>query len=91
MAVAVHAADEGGVAWPSVRTLADMTGLSGRHVTAMVGRLAARGLLVPVSVPEGVNGTLPTMRRVRTRAWRVDVSQGRQQAVENTVETDSQG
>ena len=76
MAIAVHAADEGGVAWPSVRTLADMTGLSGRHVTSMVGRLAARGVLVPAPVPEDVNGSLPTMRRVRTRAWRVDVSRG---------------
>ena len=67
MAVAVHCGTAGGLAWPSVRRLAGMTGLSERWVTRCLGGLVARGVLVEHDPPE----RLPGMRRIRTRAYMV--------------------
>ena len=72
MAVAVHCGEADGLAWPSVRTLSVMTGLSERWVTRCLGRLVARGVIVESAPPE----RLPHMRRIRTRAYSISGKSG---------------
>ena len=56
LAIADHAGDDGGDAWPSVPTLARKTGVSERSVQRGISRLEAGGLLV-VERGQGRRGT----------------------------------
>ena len=67
MAIAVHCGRADGMAWPSVRRLARMTGVSERWVTRCLARLVERGVLIEGDPPE----RLPGMRRIRTRAYSI--------------------
>lgn len=72
VAVAIHCGSADGLAWPSVRRLAGMTGLSERWVTRCLGQLVARGVIVESEPPE----RLPHMRRIRTRAYSISGKSG---------------
>ena len=67
MAVAVHCGSADGLAWPSVSTLAGMTGLSRRWVIRCLASLVARGVLAECDPP----ARLPGMRKIRTRAYSI--------------------
>ena len=72
MCIAVHCGEDDGLAWPSVGRIATQTGLSRKHVSSMIGRLLARGVLRREPVPE----RLPGMRKIRTRAYSVRLEPG---------------
>ena len=67
MALALAAGGPGGVAWPSVATVAAQTRLSRRTVQRSLAALAGRGLIQAADPPE----PLPGFRKIRSRGWLV--------------------